>query len=439
MDSWAQIRPQFDALPYPNIPLERKPGDHPTYLSLHSYAIPYYWRYHRVVDTQGKWILDAGCGSGYKAMALAAANPGAHIVGVDISSKSVELAQQRVKYHGVANPTEFHCLPLEELPNLGQKFDYITCDETLSLLPDPPAGLAAMQAVLKPDGILRVNLHSVMQRTGWYRMQAFFGQFSELEQESTDSQIELVRQTMRSLEDWVTAKRSLWKPNPQLETDPEFVAANVLLRGDKGYTMLEFAELLRHADLELISMVNWREWNLEKLFKSIEDLPIAIAFGLADMSLEQQLHTFELLNPVHRLLDLYCGHPGRSLERSPLADWTVQHWQTATVHLHPQLCTPAFENFLIRGIEAPEIIALEKFFPVHQQTVHLDAALASCLLALIQLPLTMPALCDRWLKIHPVDPITLDPMAPEQAFATMRQHVIRLEAAGYLMVELAAS
>lgn len=199
---------QFDELPYPNLPLDQAPGNHPVYLSAHSAVIPYYLRYQQVPDTHDKWILDAGCGSGFKAMALALANPGAHIVGVDISPKSIELAQQRIERHGSANPIEFHCLPVEEVSKLSYTFDYINCDETLYLLPDPAAGLSAMRSVLNPDGIIRVNLHSDLQRTDCYRVQSLFKRLGCMEGAITRDEIELVRQTMRSLHDWVLTRKN---------------------------------------------------------------------------------------------------------------------------------------------------------------------------------------------------------------------------------------
>jgi len=85
-------------------------------------------------------------------LVLAEANPGAKIIGIDLSEKSIKLAQQRVQYHGVEN-VEFHSILLEDLPKLGMEFDYINCDDVLYLLPDTVAGLQAMRSVLKPDGI----------------------------------------------------------------------------------------------------------------------------------------------------------------------------------------------------------------------------------------------------------------------------------------------
>jgi len=52
----------------------------------------YYLRNQKVIKTKGKLVLDAGCGSGYTSLTLAEANPGAKIVGVDISDKSVDIA-----------------------------------------------------------------------------------------------------------------------------------------------------------------------------------------------------------------------------------------------------------------------------------------------------------------------------------------------------------
>jgi ubiquinone/menaquinone biosynthesis C-methylase UbiE len=119
-----KIRQQFDTGPYPRIALEKSPKNDLISLYIHNLVNPYYLRNQKVIDTEGKVILDAGCGTGYKSLVLAEANPGAKIVGVDISEKSIELAKQRLQYHGFEN-TEFHLVSIEDLPNLGLSFDYI--------------------------------------------------------------------------------------------------------------------------------------------------------------------------------------------------------------------------------------------------------------------------------------------------------------------------
>ena len=433
-DQWEKIRPQFDALPYPNNPLDASPRDNPNYLAIHNVIVSHYLRYHQFITSQGKWILDAGCGSGYKLLALAIANPGACIVGVDISQKSIELAQKRLDYHGIKNSVEFHCMPIEELPNLGRKFDYINCDDVLYLLANPVEGLKAMKAALKPNGIIRTNMHSSLQRANFFRVQEFFICLGFLEGAPTDEEKSLTRQTMAALKDRVLSKKQTWKA--AFETNDELLLANYLLRGDTGITMNDFSTMLKQADLEFISMVNWRRWNLEDLFKSIEDLPIAVALGIADMGTEEQLHLFELLHPIHRLLDLYCGHPGQGRKRPAVANWDDAQWQTALVHLHPQLQTDGVREILEAGAQQLGMIPFDKYLQVDGKPFSVDTSIATCLYPLLDAPQPMPAMVQRWLQVRPLDPITLEPADADKAFATIRDFLVEMEQAGYVMVEL---
>lgn len=436
-EQWDKIRAQFDALPYPNRPLDDAPQNATNYLALHNSVIPYYLRDYQVNNTEGQWILDAGCGSGFKLLALATANPGAHVVGIDISQKSIELAQQRLEYHQVANPAKFYCLPIEELPSIGHTFDYINCDDVLYLLADPVVGLKAMKAVLKPDGIIRANMHSALQRADFYRIQEVFARLGCLEGAPSAEEITLTRQTMGALQDWVMTKQRTWKA--EFETDDERLLANYLLRGDKGITIESLFAMLRQADLEFISMVNWRQWNLEALFKSIEELPIAVALGIADMIPEEQLHLFDLLHPVHRLLDLYCGHPGQGHSRLPVTEWNDDQWQSAMVHLHPQLCNNAVGDILEAGASKLGMIPLDKYLKIDGKPFSMDASIATCLYPLLDSPQPMNALVNRWLQVRPLDMITLEPANPTQAFETVKEFLTNLEDAGYVLLELATT
>src|SRR4028119_1710232 len=149
-----KIRQQFDNAPYPRIPLETSPKNNYQTLYLHHLVTAYYIRNQKVIETEGKVILDAGCGSGYKSLILAEANPGAKIVGIDLSEESVKLARHRLEYHGFEN-AEFHVLSIEDLPKLGLEYDYINSDEVLYLLPDINAGFKILKSVLKSQGIIQ--------------------------------------------------------------------------------------------------------------------------------------------------------------------------------------------------------------------------------------------------------------------------------------------
>lgn len=433
---WEKIRPQFDALPYPNRPLDETPSTNPDYVATHSYIIPYYLRNHHVPKTEGKWILDAGCGSGYKLLALAIANPGAHIVGVDISPKSLELAQQRLAYQQISNPSYFHCVPIEELPSLPYRFDYINCDDVLYLLEDPVAGLQAMKAVLKPEGIIRANMHSILQRASFYRVQKILARLGCLEGTPTSEEIAVTRQMMDSLQDWVITKRQTWSPNS--EKDDQLILSNHLIRGDRGVTMPEFSKMLQQADLEFIRLVDWRSWPLKRLFKNMADLPKTVATRINNMSTEEQIHIYELLHPIqHRLLDLHCGHPAQGHERPPIDTWDDSLWQQATVHVHPQLNTNAFKTELTHKSEKVGQIHLNKYLKLYNPEIRIDSSFAGCLYGLLAEPTTVPTLVQRWLQTHPLNSITLEPTNSKKAFQTVRDFLVKLEQTGYVMIELA--
>ncbi|MEC4868651.1 MAG: class I SAM-dependent methyltransferase, partial [Jaaginema sp. PMC 1078.18] len=184
-----RIRQQFDFEPYPNTPLEASPEYNINELYIHNLTTSYYLRNQKITQTENKLILDAGCGSGYKSLVLACANPGAKIVGIDLSEKSIELARLRLQYHGFDN-VEFHALAIDELPRLNLQFDYINCDEVIYLTPDIVETLQLMASVLKPDGIIRTNLHSALQRRNYYQAQQLFKMMGLMEDNPEEMEID---------------------------------------------------------------------------------------------------------------------------------------------------------------------------------------------------------------------------------------------------------
>lgn len=428
----AKIRQQFDEAPYPRIPLEKSPKENSAELYAHSLVTPYYFRNQKVISTEGTVILDAGCGSGYKSLALAEANPGAKIVGIDLSEESVKLARQRLLFHGFEN-TEFYALSLEELPTLGMEFNYINCDEVLYLLPNPTAGLQAMREVLKPQGIIRVNFHSSIQRYVYLGGQKFFKMVGLMDNLTQEMQVEAVREVMHALKNSTYIKRTGW--SNAFETQDEAVLANYLLQGDKGWTIPEFFAALREASLEFIGMVNWRQWDLLNLFEDINDLPISVTMALAEKSIEEQLHIVELLHPVQRLLDLWCGHPDQDESHTPIADWPVEIWQQAHVHLHPVVNTSALRAELVDCVSQLRMFDISRYLRIAGDSVTIDSLMASCLLPLTEGSQSMDALVQRFKKLRPLNPVTLEPTPDSDAFELIRQLLMTLEELGYVLLE----
>ena len=98
----------------------------------------------------GTRVLDVGCGGGILADSMA--RKGAEVLGIDLASKALRVAQlhaleaqtPRVEYREVS----VEALALEEPAS----FDAVTCMEMLEHVPDPASVLRACAALVKPGG-----------------------------------------------------------------------------------------------------------------------------------------------------------------------------------------------------------------------------------------------------------------------------------------------
>jgi 2-polyprenyl-3-methyl-5-hydroxy-6-metoxy-1,4-benzoquinol methylase len=430
-----RIRQQFDSVPYPNFPLEMSPKENYESLFCHNFLTPYYLRNQRLPDIEEIVILDAGCGSGYTSLTLAEANPDAKIVGIDLSVESVKLAEQRLKYYGFDN-TEFHALSIDDLPQFGMEFDYINCDEVLYLLPDVASGLTSLKSVLKPEGVIRGNLHSSLQRFNYYQGQQIFKLMGLMDSNPAEFEVEIVVETMKALKDTVKLKAATWQDFKEKKELKEIILANFLLVGDRGATIPELFAALQAADLEFISMVNWRQWELLDLFENPDNLPMVWALMLPELSVEQKLSLFELLHPTHRLLDFWCGHPGQAAPAHPITDWSMSDWQRAQVSLHPQLRATKIRDALTHSILKHEFFEFSRYItnPTRKPVV-LESTIAADLLPLWEGSQSLSALVERSLSIRPCNPITLQPRTPEQAWQELQELLTYLEVFLYVLLE----
>jgi len=103
----------------------------------------------------GAEVLEAGCGTGCQTIHLAAGNPQAHFVSLDISPASLDIARAALDARGLQN-VELRQGDLHRLPDQARRFDHIFVCFVLEHLPDPAAALAALRRVLKPGGSLTV-------------------------------------------------------------------------------------------------------------------------------------------------------------------------------------------------------------------------------------------------------------------------------------------
>ncbi len=420
-----RIREQFDFAPYPKIPVEQKPNRNK--LFRYNMLNGFYLRDQQVVSSQGKSILDVGCGSGFTTLTLALANPGAQIVGIDISQTSIELAKSRLLYHGFSE-VEFYVLPVEELGTLHRQFDYINCDETLYLLSDPVAGLRAMASVLAQQGIIRANLHHALQRRVYFQAQEvmqFLGFMDDCDQETA---LQAVRDLFNGLGMHAWIKKFGWSGDPK----DEDILANHLLRGDRGFRVKDMFALLAESGLQFISLVDQPFWQIADLFDSPEAIPDFMQMAQAMATPEELLYLYELLNPMHRLLDFYCGHPHISNNYRSPADWQEVEWHSATAWLHPQLQDAEVKAGLERAISGLAPCPMSPYLSVTSPK-EISLLPPSSLMLYILLTegkgqgMNFSELVNLWQDTFPHNPISRTPLSPEETAKQVRRILTDLE------------
>lgn len=428
---------QFETHPYPNIPIEDSPKNNIKLLYENSLTTAFYHRDRKVIrDLHNRTILDVACGTGFTTLVLALANPGAKIIGIDISPSSIKIAEQRLEYHGCEN-VSFSVVALEELSSLGQDFDYINASDILYLLPDLTFALTQLKLVLKENGIIQANLHSQHQRVDYYRAQELFKEMGLMEDNPGDIELSIVREFYEALKDNVDLKFRTWKFSSQ-EISDQRILMNHLFQNDKGYTLKQLFTAIREADLEFINMVDWRDWNWQSLFKDPDDLPIYISMGLENADLETQLRFYELVQPDKRLLNFWCGHQKllhEISEDSAMVAWRDSDPEKVIIHLHPCLVSDEF-CLAVRDLQDVSPFNLGMFFNFLIKDGWLDRSLTRILfLPLLEAPRSLAFLAERWLQIRPLNPVTLEPTAREQAVALLRAAVLDQEKLGIFLLE----
>jgi ubiquinone/menaquinone biosynthesis C-methylase UbiE len=108
-------------------------------------------------------ILVAGCGTGQQPLAIAAANPDAEVLGVDLSSASLAYAQRMAQELRIEN-IRFVQADLLHLPARGRKFHHVECVGVLHHLRDQQTAWKAVTSVLEPGGTLYVGVYGKLAR-----------------------------------------------------------------------------------------------------------------------------------------------------------------------------------------------------------------------------------------------------------------------------------
>ena len=103
-----------------------------------------------LVALKGKRVLDVGCGGGILADSMA--RKGANVLGIDLASKALKVAQLHALEAQTAN-VQYQEISAEKLASeQAGTFDVVTCMEMLEHVPDPSSIVKACASLVKPGG-----------------------------------------------------------------------------------------------------------------------------------------------------------------------------------------------------------------------------------------------------------------------------------------------
>lgn len=113
----------------------------------------------------GARLLDAGCGSGQFALALAAR--GARVTGVDLSPEMIRLAQENTEHLEPRVAVNWTVGSVDRLPVDDASMDAIHARMVLPFVPDVPAALREFRRSLRPGGRLLASTAGPLSPIYW--------------------------------------------------------------------------------------------------------------------------------------------------------------------------------------------------------------------------------------------------------------------------------
>ncbi len=112
-------------------------------------------------------ILVAGCGT-FEPVVVALANPGAEILAVDLSARSIKRLQWQLRARGLLGRVKTWAGDFQELPASFGSFDFVVATGVLHHLHDPAAGLRSLVSRTGERGVLRLMVYSYWGRSLLY-------------------------------------------------------------------------------------------------------------------------------------------------------------------------------------------------------------------------------------------------------------------------------
>ena len=162
----------YDRFPFPGDPLQDGPPPGYNWRWCHQSVLA---AVHGVLPagSERPRILDAGCGTGVSTDYLCHLNPGADVLGIDISAGALAVAKERLQRSGAAAQVSSLRQEQRSLLDLESEgpFDYINSVGVLHHLDQPESGLRSLAGCLAPYGLLHLFLYADAGRWEIHRTQ----------------------------------------------------------------------------------------------------------------------------------------------------------------------------------------------------------------------------------------------------------------------------
>jgi demethylmenaquinone methyltransferase/2-methoxy-6-polyprenyl-1,4-benzoquinol methylase len=127
-----------------------------------------------IAKSQPKTILDLATGTADLAIALAKRNPQAHIIGMDISEKMLEIGKEKVTKQKLDGQIELRLGNAAALPYEDDRFDAVTVAFGVRNFEDLDKGISEIHRVLKPNGQAVILEFSMPERFPVKQMYRFY-------------------------------------------------------------------------------------------------------------------------------------------------------------------------------------------------------------------------------------------------------------------------
>ena len=205
-------------------------------------------------------VLVAGGGTGDHTLFLAEQLRGydASVTYLDISRASMDIARQRARVRKLTNIGWYHGSILDVVSLGFAPFDFISCTGVLHHLPEPERGLAALRAVLAPQGAMSLMLYGRMGRLSVYAAQELM-RLVNRGVGDPKLKTQYARSVLQSLPKthWLLRGGEPEKILASFLEDESNLYDTLLHEQDRAYSVTEIYELLTGVQLELVEFVSF--------------------------------------------------------------------------------------------------------------------------------------------------------------------------------------